>query len=226
MQPPSRRQQVFNFPGEQGQLFATYVGNDQVVQALKQLVLGQWRGCVYLWGESGTGKSHLLQAACMQAEHEGVKASYAAAAMEATANHGIVCVDDLHHMPRQQETELELLSCYERLQARAGSLLVAADVPPSRLQLRLADVRSRLAAGLVFKLAPLDDAGRMQAMQRRLRARSMVVSDEILGILLRRLPRDMRSLCRALDDMVDFASSQRQRLTPTLVHRYIARLSS
>ena len=226
IQQPQRRQQVFNFPGEHGQLFATYVGNDQVVQALKQVALGQWRGCVYLWGEPGTGKSHLLQAACMLAERDGIKASYADAAIEATSSHSIVCVDDLHHMPPQQEKELEFLSCYEQLQSRAGSLLVAADVPPAQLQLRLADVRSRLAGGLVFKLAPLDDAGKMQAMQQRLRARSMVISDEILRILLLRLPRDMRTLCRALDNIVDLASSQRQRLTPMLVHKHITRLSS
>ena len=227
-QQPRRRQQVFSFCEDNGQLFATYCGNDEVVHATREAVTGQWHGCIYLWGEAGSGKSHLLQAACMLAEENGIKAYYGhdGVITEAAMEHKVVCIDDLQTRQQDRENELRLLACYEQLLARRGLLLLCANVPPAQLQLRLADMSSRLVAGLVFRLSPLDDAGKMRAMQLRLKAKSMQVADDMLRVLLQRLPRDTHSLFRFLDDMVETVSSTRQRLSPMFIHRHIARLDS
>ncbi|MGV0005930.1 MAG: DnaA ATPase domain-containing protein [Candidatus Porifericomitaceae bacterium WSBS_2022_MAG_OTU9] len=228
-------QQVFNFPDSRGQVIANYVpgANEDAVHALKAAVAGQWHGCFYLWGIAGSGKSHLLEAACLLTEQRGIKTAWhqltaqhgGIGLTEAAAAHDVVCIDDLQHLPQQVECELELLACYEQLHARGGLLFLAADAPPSELRLQLEDVRSRLAAGLVFKLLPLDDYGRLEAMRRRLRARSMDIADDILQILLQQLPRDMHTLFRALDGMVEIATAKRQRLTTQFVHRHLVQFA-
>lgn len=228
-------QQVFSFPESRGQVLANYVSgaNVDAVHALKAAVSGQWHGCFYLWGSAGSGKSHLLEAACLLMGQRGIKTAWhqlttgqgGIGLTETAVAHDVVCIDDLQRLPQQIECELELLACYEQLHARGGVLFLAADAPPSELRLQLEDVRSRLASGLVFQLRPLDDQGRLEAMRRRLQAKSMDIADDILQILLQQLPRDMHTLFRALDGMVEIASAKHQRLTAQFVHRHLVQFA-
>ena len=59
----------------------------------------------------------------------------------------------------------------------------------------LPDLRSRLLAAEIFQLRELDDDGLLVALQLRAHQRGLELSDEAAEFLLRRLPRDMHTLC-------------------------------
>lgn len=90
---------------------------------------------------------------------------------------------------------------------------MASTAPPASLQFRLPDLRSRLLAGVVHQLRELDEEGRMQVLERRAQRRGLQLPREAAAWLVHHLPRDLRSLCDALDRLDDAALAAQRRLT-------------
>jgi len=155
---------------------------------------------VYLWGEAGSGRSHLLGAA-------------------AHANPALVLADDVERL-RAAEQHALFVAINE---AREGgpAVLAAGDQPPAQLALR-ADLKSRLAWGLVYQLVPLSDADKARHLKALAAGRGLLLSDDVTSYLLTRLPRDMSSLA-AVMEVLDRYSLMRQRaLTLPLVREALA----
>ncbi len=79
--------------------------NTQILIELRRASAGEGEPFVYLWGGTGTGKSHLLQAACRRADEQGRRAAYlplamvtelAPAVLDGLEQMDLVCLDDIH----------------------------------------------------------------------------------------------------------------------------------
>jgi DnaA family protein len=185
--------------------------NAEVIAAVRALARGDGERFVYLWGGSGSGRTHLLQAVLREwrgagrvaqlCTHDALPAAAAVAATDAIA------VDDVQHMPPL--AQIELFNIYNNLKDSSGLLLVAGDVPPARLALR-ADLLTRLAWGLVYEVRALSEDDRRAAVQGYALARGFELPKEVTDYLLARAPRDMSSL-RALVDTLDRLSLEQKR---------------
>lgn len=177
---------------------------------------------VYLWGVAGTGKTHLLQAAC----HEAVKADLRSAYVPLTCWRelsvellqgleavDLVCIDDVAAIAGQAEWEAALFHLYNRLRDVGGRLLISGTLPPVSLPLALPDLRSRLAWGMVFQLQALDDEEKLAGLRQRARARGLDLPEKVGRYLLQRCPRDMTSLFRLLDSLDRASLAAQRRLT-------------
>jgi len=194
-----------------------YAGsNSLVVERLRSLAYGD-RGVIWLWGATGSGRSHLLQAACAAAGAR--RAAYlplselGEGATDFLADVrllDLLCIDDIDSLIGRRDVELALFSAYRSLDERGGGLIVAADQPPVGLSWVLADIRSRFGAAEIFQLKPLDEEGEREALRLRAVSRGLDLPDETARYLLRRFPRDMRTLGRLLDT-IDVASLSAQR---------------
>jgi DnaA family protein len=150
---------------------------------------------VYLWGEPGSGRSHLLRAA-------------------ARANPSLVLADDVQTL--DPDAQQALFNAINAAREGRAAVLAAGDAPPAQLTLR-EDLRTRLAWGLVYQLKALTDAEKAQHLRAEAGRRGLELSDEVVGYLLTRLPRDLYSL-KAVLDRLDRHSLVRQRpLTLPLV---------
>jgi len=175
---------------------------------------------LYLWGEAGSGKTHLLNACCQSALNAGASHAYlpargqvpSAAHIERIAAQALVCVDDAQGA-NGDDWQAALFDLYEGLQSHGGALITAADRPPAALNLGLKDLESRLVSGGVFRLARLGDAGNMVALRARARLRGFELPDTALRFILAHYRRDTASLF-ALLDRIDAASlAERRRIT-------------
>jgi DnaA family protein len=177
---------------------------------------GPW---LYLHGASGTGKSHLLIAACRAAPEAGRPARYLSLAQLAAPRgaaiggiepDGLLAIDDVQAIAGDPGAERALFDLYNRAKAADARLLFAAHASPAEIGLTLPDLVSRLAMCTQYGLRPLDDAGR-RAMLRVLASRvGLRLDDEVLDWWLARQPRDPASLV-ALLQRVDRASLAAQR---------------
>jgi DnaA family protein len=172
----------------------------------------------WIWGPEGSGKSHLLQAAC--AAHPG--AAYLPAddllpagpgGLEGWDERPLVCIDDVDRLAGRQEWELAAFALFNRLWERGSRLVVSASAGPAATRFALADLQSRLAWGGVFRLEPLSDPQRAAALRRRAAHRGFELPQEAAAYLLRRLPRDMRALCGWLDKLDTASLAAGKRLT-------------
>lgn len=176
----------------------------------------QW---LYLWGEGGCGKTHLLEAACRAAQEQGQTALYiplrekttlSTALLDDVEQSALVCVDDVQAIAGDKAWEAALFALYERLRAQGGLLMLAAQLSPTSSGLKLADLATRLSAGLVYQLHALSDSEKISALRLRAQRRGLAMTEEVANYLLTRFPRDTHSLF-ALLDRLDVATLAAQR---------------
>jgi len=193
--------------------------NAEAVAALKALVDTPGPASLLLAGTSGSGRSHLLQAACRHAGEAGLAMAYlplatlgdrAAEALAGLEALDLVALDDIEVLAGEDASERALFNLFNELRVAGGRLLASASDRPERLGFRLPDLVSRLNWGLFYALHPLDDAARMQVLKRRAAERGLELGDEVCGYLLRRCPRDLPALM-ALLERIDRDSLARQR---------------
>jgi DnaA family protein len=167
--------------------------NVELLAALRQSAVGETEvRAVYLWGEKGSGKSHLLQAMVAQGVRQG--AHYAARAVPDAAN--VVAVDDVEAL--DDAAQIALFELYNRMREQGGLLLVSGTQAPAHLALR-DDLRTRLGWGLVYQVHALSDEEKAEALRQHAGARGFELPHEVTQYLLRHGRRDLPSLLQVLD---------------------------
>jgi DnaA family protein len=101
-------------------------------------------------------------------------------------------------------------------------VLAAGRRPPAQLVLR-EDLRTRLAWGLVYQLKPLSDADKALHLRAQAARRGLRLSDEVVGYLLTRLPRDLPSLNSVLDALDRYSLAAKRPVTLPLVREALER---
>jgi DnaA family protein len=200
-----------------------YPGSNAValgyVERLCQADAGWTESLIYLWGRAGVGRSHLLQAACLQLEQLDQQAVYlplaemvghGPALLEGLEHCALVCLDDLDAVAGRADWEEALFHLFNRLRDSGQRLLLSAGAAPRELPLQLADLQSRLSQALVFQLRELSADDKLHALQLRASRRGLQLPDEVAGFILNRGARSMSGLFELLEQL-DQASLQAQR---------------
>ncbi|MBM4232870.1 MAG: DnaA regulatory inactivator Hda [Gammaproteobacteria bacterium] len=199
--------------------------NLEVVSRVQDAAQQRSRAVLWLWGAVGCGRSHLLLAACAAAPL-GARVAYLPLAdladsavdfLGSALGSELLCIDDIDRSVGQLAIERALFALYRCSEEQGGRLIVAAPLPPAALAWQLADIGSRFGAAEVFQLRPLDEAGEHEALRRRAAQRGLELPEETARYLLRRFPRDMRTLGKLLDDIDTAALSAQRRLTVPFV---------
>ena len=170
--------------------------NAEALATVRALAAGSLsEAIVYLWGERGSGRSHLLRAATR-------------------ANPGLIAADDVETLdPTAQQTLFNAINA-----ARDGgpAVLAAGGAPPGQLTLR-DDLRSRLGWGLVYQLRAPGDAEKAGYLRAEAARRGLRLPEEVLAYLLSHLPRDLASLNAVLDSLDRYSLASQRPLTVPLV---------
>jgi DnaA family protein len=177
-------------------------------------------GFVYLYGEQGTGKSHLLIACAERVQQQGFRVIYLSlkelmqtaepAVLESLEQADLLCLDDLEAVAGHNDWEVALFHCFNRLHDSKGHLLVASENNPAQSRIQLPDLCSRLATGLVYQLTNMTDTQKQQALILQSQKRGLTMSTEVAQYLLRNYGRDMPALMAVLAQL-DRASLQAKR---------------
>jgi DnaA family protein len=169
--------------------------NAELLSALRNALAARHGECgLYVWGETGSGKSHLLQAAVGHASAAGLSAVYACGEVPEAAQ--VVALDEVEKL--DESAQIALFALYNRMRESGGVLLVSGTQAPSFLALR-DDLRTRLGWGLVYQVHALNDTEKAQALLQHAMARGFVLPSEVTTYLLRHGRRDLPSLLATLD---------------------------
>lgn len=210
-----------------GATFANYWpgANRPVVDLLQRAVQLRDESCLYLWGQAGTGKTHLLQASCHLATAHGPvaylplgeAAHFSPAMLEGLEQLPLVVLDDIERIAGDRVWETELFHLYNRVREAGGQLIVAASGNPAALALHLPDLRSRLAWGLVLQLHELAEDDKAAALCLQARRRGMEMPADVAAFLMRHCRRDTASLFAVLDDLDHATLAAQRKLTVPFV---------
>ncbi len=178
--------------------------NAEALHSLKLAITGSPDArFIYLWGEQGSGKSHLLSAAVATAQDNGRE---------------LVCVDDVQALLEGEQ--IRLFDTFNQLKESGGTLITAGIAAPTQMGLR-DDLATRLAWGLTYQLHPLSDAEKAQALKNHADARGMKLPDEVLDYCLRHLRRDMPTLIATIDALDEWSLAAKRQVTLPLLKQLL-----
>lgn len=181
---------------------------------------------IYLWGVSGTGKTHLLQAACHLAGsgsaylplgEEGIVPEM----LEGMEQLTLLCLDNVETVAGDVAWETALFHLYNGMRDLNHRLIVAASMSPAALPLQLPDLKSRLSWGISYQLEELSDRDKVLAMQERAHRRGMHLSTEVAEYLLKRFPRDMVSLFELIERLDEGSLAAQRKITIPFVRELL-----
>lgn len=177
---------------------------------------------VVVCGDSDTGKSHLLQAACHFMESRGDTAvcvsiqellPFGPEALSGLENQTLICLDDVDLIAGREDWEEAVFHLYNRVLDNGHLLLVSMSEVPGSLPLVLPDLVSRLAHGLLIQLGIYRDDDRLKILMARAEKRGLVMGDDVAGFILRRAPRRLGELLAILDRLDENSLQAQRRLT-------------
>lgn len=172
--------------------------NSEAIINLKETLSGKSTfRFIYFWGESGSGKSHLIQAAKAQGAH---------------------VADDVHLL--NNEAQIALFNIYNQLKETNGTLITAGLHAPTQMGLR-DDLATRLAWGLVYQLHALTDEEKAQALKAHAFERGMKLPDEVVDYCLRFLRRDLPSLMAVLDALDEWSLIAKKPITVSMLKKLL-----
>ncbi|MBS0309168.1 MAG: DnaA regulatory inactivator Hda [Proteobacteria bacterium] len=168
---------------------------------------------LYIWGERGAGKSHLLRAL--------------AASSDARLLHG-KDVSDVDYTPGIQlyllddcdrltpEAQIAAFALFNQVRDNGGVLIATGAQAPAGLALR-EDLRTRLGWGLIYQLHGLSDEEKIAALQQSAEARGLALSAGVLPYLMTHFRRDMPSLSAMLDALDRYSLETKRPITLPLL---------
>lgn len=179
---------------------------------------------VYLWGEPGCGRTHLARAAAGSRHTlaaDAPVAAFEALLTDAEERARIIAVLDVERLDAERQSLLFHLVNRSRAQP-ASTVLATGNAPPLALELR-DDLRTRLGAGLVYRLHLLDDDEKSAALGRVARERGVAVAPDVIPWLIAHTSRDIRALLRTFDALDRLAYERRRAITLPLLRELLAR---
>ena len=189
-------------------------GNAETVNALTEWLAGGHRDTSFcLYGESGCGRSHLLLASDFNYVDADRNPS-----LQGLVDVAELAVDNVEAL--DADGQIALFNHFNRLKMAGGRLLTAAPQPPAHLALR-EDLRTRLGSGLIYRLQPLSDTEKAEAIAAQAKERALKLSPEAINYLLRHAPRDMRTLSMLVVALDQYTLEQKRAVTLPLLRELL-----
>ncbi|HUT68433.1 MAG TPA: chromosomal replication initiator protein DnaA [Dehalococcoidales bacterium] len=187
---------------------------------------------LFIYGGAGLGKTHLIHAIgqaaaanhinviCTSAEQ--FTNEFVSALREKTTEEfrnkyrsiGMLLVDDIHFIGGKEQTEESFFHTFNELHNTNRQIVITSDCPPKSMPLLEERLRSRFEWGLIVDIQPPDNETRLAILQSKARQQGVDVASEVLELIAREAPRNIRVLEGSLNRVVAFAKLLR--VAPTL----------
>jgi DnaA family protein len=221
------------FEFQSNQTFDSYYAADnaEIIGHLRALAGNSQELQIFIWGEHGSGKSHLLQACCHQAKLSGKDPFYLAlpphnlpspAMLDGLEDMALVCLDNLQHIADDMPWQQALFNFYNRHRQNNHQLLLAADCPPKYLAFDLPDLKTRMSWGLSLKIQPLADDQLIDALRHKAHFLGFDISPTVGKFLLTHYVRDLPALWLLLEKIDRATLVAQRKLTVPFLKKILA----
>lgn len=211
---------TLKFPPDQR--LVSYAGREDLRELIAQVASGERADWLYLAGAPGSGKTHLLLAACAHAQSLGRRATYLPlvslagrldAALGGHEETDLVCLDGLDAIAGHRDDEVALFHFHNRARAGQARLIYSASAMPAVLPFVLPDLVSRLEQNTRLALEPLDETARRDVLRQRAARRGLELDEPVLDYLFRHVGRDLATLTGLLDRLDRESLAAQRRIT-------------
>ena len=181
---------------------------------------------IWICGESGSGKTHLLQAFCAESDKTAIylplnDLKKSPEVLQGLGSLDIVVLDDVDAVIGDDLWDKALFSIFHMLWAEGGILLCSAKHSPVNLSFSLPDLGSRAAGSSVFQVKGLSDEESILALRVRAESRGLELPEDSARFLITRIRRDMGTLCLWLESLNRASVLKQRKLTIPFIRDHL-----
>lgn len=217
------RQMLLDWGLDQPQTLDTFVPgrNQELAQALRAIhntATVPNERFIYLWGEHGAGKTHLLKALSSSGNARYIAADAVSAAFEFSADVNLYLLDDCDKL--SADSQIAAFALFNQVRENNAFFITAGSVAPAFLSVR-EDLRTRLGWGLIYQVHGLNDEEKIDALTRTAQSRGLALSSGVILYLITHYHRDMRSLASMLDALDRYSLETKRPITLPLLRELL-----
>ncbi|ASQ44840.1 DnaA regulatory inactivator Hda [Legionella clemsonensis] len=195
--------------------------NPLLKQQIERCLSGTGERLLTLWGNSGCGKSHLLQACCQALNGQTtiylplqILKEWGPESIEGVDKHNYVAIDDIDLIAGDAAWEEALFHLYNKVRDNEDTtLIISSGQPLTAIKINLPDLRSRLSWGLVMQLHELNDELKIKTLQLHAQQRGFKLPVSVGQFLLNRCGRNMHDLQITLHQLDEASLAAQRKIT-------------
>jgi chromosomal replication initiator protein len=185
---------------------------------------------LFIYGDSGLGKTHLLHAIGHYARHlyNGVRVRYVnseeftndfinsirddegASFKQTYRNVDILLIDDIQFLANKDATQEEFFHTFNALHNHNKQVVITSDLPPKQLSGFEDRMRSRFEWGLLTDIQPPELETRIAILRKKAASEGLSAPDEVMEYIASKISTNIRELEGALIRVTAFASLNSQ----------------
>jgi chromosomal replication initiator protein len=191
---------------------------------------------LFIWGESGLGKTHLLHAAGNYAQRlfPGMRVKYVSteeftndfinslrddrrvAFKRSYREIDVLLVDDIQFIEGKEGIQEEFFHTFNTLHNANKQIVISSDRPPKQLATLEDRLRTRFEWGLITDVQPPELETRIAILRKKAQMERLDVPDDVLELIASSIERNIRELEGALIRVTAFASLNKTPITAAL----------
>ncbi len=208
-------------------LFSNFIvgSNNRLAEAVAQAVLedlGNAYNPVFYYGETGVGKTHLMQAIGNEILKKDPNKNVIYISIEQFLNEmveairtkknedfrnkyravDLLIIDDIQFVEAYPKTQEELFHTFNTLYQANKQIILASDKPPKEIKNITDRLRSRFEGGMVADMQDPDYETRMAILRQYLSEKNYTIPDEYIELIAKNIESNIRELEGALTKVV------------------------
>ncbi|KTC76886.1 DnaA regulatory inactivator Hda [Legionella brunensis] len=200
--------------------------NQLLQQQVSKSLDGSGERLLTIWGNSGSGKSHLLQGCCQTLSYHKttiylplqILKEWGPESIDGVEEHSLIAIDDIDLIAGHAAWEEALFHLYNKIRDQGETILLISSRQPIHLiKIALADLRSRLSWGLVMQLSELSDELKIKTLQQLARKRGFDLPTTVAQFLISRCARNMHDLQLILNQLDEASLAAQRKITVPFV---------
>ena len=197
---------------------------------------------LFIYGGSGLGKTHLLQAIGQVVQATGKRALYVTSEVFTNEMIGairtqtteefrakyrtidVLLLDDVHFIGGKEQTQEEFFHTFNALHTANRQIVLTSDRPPQAIATLEDRLRSRFGWGMIADIQPPNLETRIAILMTKAASLGQRVPDDVLALIAQRAHKNIRDLEGALTKVLAHAELFKRPLNAALVEDALAYL--
>ena len=167
--------------------------NNESIEAIQNFVKSTDQLFIFIWGNEGSGKSHLASA---------------------VEDYGIKTIEDIETY--DDDEQIKIFNLYNYHKETKRKLFITGANSTKHMGLR-DDLASRLSWGLVYQIKNLTDKEKILALEAYAYEKNMKLSHQVINFCMRNLRRDLHTLIASLDALDEWSLKNKRLITIPLL---------
>jgi chromosomal replication initiator protein len=196
---------------------------------------------LFIYGESGLGKTHLLQAIgnAITSEKPFLKVLYVTSeqfvsefiqAIQTNSiqnlkikyrNVDVLMIDDIQFLANKEQTQTEFFHTFNELHVNKKQIIMTSDRPPRELSLLTDRLRTRFEGGLLADVKAPSLETREAILRTKAEMIDLDIDDEIISYLAKRIKSNIRLLESALNKLHAISTIKKMDITIDIAKQYL-----